>query len=177
MSQTHASSASASHRRASYASSTSSSPAGGRPASGLSRRRAQFRGPPPSFYRSGGWGSHAEKRRTAQGQTGPGTQTGEHRGGYPPHQESQYPFGEQNDVRHFDREAHYRTQQLQDQRRRWRTKMERQRVPMVDGKGIARDLCLIGGMLALIVMIPSMFWSKTKSGNDAAPRRRSQNGD
>src|SRR5450432_1534364 len=32
----------------------SSNPAGGRPASGLSRRRTQFRGPPPSFYRSGG---------------------------------------------------------------------------------------------------------------------------
>lgn len=38
---------------------------GGRPASGLSKRRGTFRGPPPSFYRSGGWGTHAEKRRRA----------------------------------------------------------------------------------------------------------------
>lgn len=36
---------------------------GARPASGLSKRRGQFRGPPPSFYRSGGWGGFGEKRR------------------------------------------------------------------------------------------------------------------
>jgi len=41
-------------------------PAGGRPASGLSRRRTQFRGPPPSFYASGGWGAHSAKRSAAQ---------------------------------------------------------------------------------------------------------------
>ncbi|XWW95890.1 hypothetical protein V2A60_003858 [Cordyceps javanica] len=41
--------------------------AGGRPASGLSKRRGTFRGPPPSFYRNGAWGGgeHAEKRRRA----------------------------------------------------------------------------------------------------------------
>ncbi|KAK0635844.1 hypothetical protein B0T17DRAFT_517414 [Bombardia bombarda] len=44
----------------------SSNPAGGRPASGLSRRRGTFTGPPPSFYRSGGWGTHSAKRRAAQ---------------------------------------------------------------------------------------------------------------
>ncbi|CAK7272195.1 hypothetical protein SEPCBS119000_004996 [Sporothrix epigloea] len=34
----------------------STGPAGGRPASGLSRRRSAFRGPPPSFYRNSGTG-------------------------------------------------------------------------------------------------------------------------
>ncbi|CAK7201685.1 hypothetical protein SEUCBS139899_004394 [Sporothrix eucalyptigena] len=34
----------------------STGPAGGRPASGLSRRRSAFRGPPPSFYRNTGTG-------------------------------------------------------------------------------------------------------------------------
>ncbi|KAI9887573.1 MAG: hypothetical protein M1823_000557 [Watsoniomyces obsoletus] len=53
-----------SDRGGSYRSSTG--PVGGRPASGLSRRRTQFRGPPPSFYRSGGWGIHARKRQQAQ---------------------------------------------------------------------------------------------------------------
>ncbi|KAM5382031.1 hypothetical protein ACJZ2D_002633 [Fusarium nematophilum] len=48
--------------RASY---HSTNPAGGRAPSGLSRRRGTFRGPPPSFYRSGGWGSQADKRRKA----------------------------------------------------------------------------------------------------------------
>ncbi|KAL5346105.1 hypothetical protein ACLOAV_009137 [Pseudogymnoascus australis] len=41
-------------------------PAGGRAPSGLSRRRTAFRGAPPSFYRSGGWGEHSAKRRAAQ---------------------------------------------------------------------------------------------------------------
>lgn len=50
------------HRGASY---SSTGPAGGRPASGLSRRRGTFRGPPPSFYRSGGWGAHGAKRSQA----------------------------------------------------------------------------------------------------------------
>ncbi|KAK4180539.1 hypothetical protein QBC36DRAFT_204426, partial [Triangularia setosa] len=44
----------------------STNPAGGRPASGLSsRRKTTFQGPPPSFYKSGGWGAHASKRRAA----------------------------------------------------------------------------------------------------------------
>lgn len=45
--------------------SSSTGPAGGRPASGLSRRRGTYQGPPPSFYRSGGWGAHGSKRRQA----------------------------------------------------------------------------------------------------------------
>lgn len=57
------------HSRAGSFSSTG--PAGGRPASGLSRRRGTFRGPPPSFYRSGGWGAHGTKRSAAhEGSTG-----------------------------------------------------------------------------------------------------------
>ncbi|KAL9097183.1 MAG: hypothetical protein Q9165_000610 [Trypethelium subeluteriae] len=47
--------------------SANSSPAGGRPASGLSKRRGTFRGPPPSFYRSGGWGAASAKRRANAG--------------------------------------------------------------------------------------------------------------
>ncbi|KAI0012686.1 DnaJ-domain-containing protein [Xylariaceae sp. FL0662B] len=50
------------HRQGSY---SSTNPAGGRPASGLSRRRATFTGPPPSFFRSGGWGAQGAKRRAA----------------------------------------------------------------------------------------------------------------
>lgn len=53
---------------------SSTGPAGGRPASGLSRRRGTFRGPPPSFYRSGGWGAHAAKRSAAhEGSTAAGS--------------------------------------------------------------------------------------------------------
>lgn len=61
------------HHPHSYA---STGPAGGRPASGLSSRRratsstrGAFRGPPPSFYRQGGYGAHAGKRKAAHDQT------------------------------------------------------------------------------------------------------------
>ncbi|KAK4033965.1 hypothetical protein C8A01DRAFT_49543 [Parachaetomium inaequale] len=59
----------------------STGPAGGRPASGLSRRRGTYQGPPPSFYRSGGWGAHGAKRRAAHEEsTGTGTGTGSEAG-------------------------------------------------------------------------------------------------
>ncbi|PVI07824.1 DnaJ-domain-containing protein, partial [Periconia macrospinosa] len=46
-----------SHSQGSY-----SSFAGSRPASGLNKKRSTFRGPPPSFYKSGGYGRHGTKR-------------------------------------------------------------------------------------------------------------------
>ena len=49
----------------SYSSRGSGGPAGGRPASGLSKRRSQFRGPPPSFYAQGGYGTQGAKRQRA----------------------------------------------------------------------------------------------------------------
>jgi hypothetical protein len=62
----------------------STGPAGGRPASGLSRRRGTYQGPPPSFYRSGGWGAHGTKRRAAHEEStgmgaGYGTNSHSHR--------------------------------------------------------------------------------------------------
>ncbi|KAK3112373.1 hypothetical protein LTR53_011413 [Teratosphaeriaceae sp. CCFEE 6253] len=102
--------------------SSASTHAGSRPASGLSRRRTQFRGPPPSFYRSGGWGEHGAKRgeaasssshsHEAQGQshsgpTGPAAGTGP--GGFA--------AGFDNDVRHFDQRGHYKTHSTIEQMR------------------------------------------------------------
>ncbi|KAK5133987.1 hypothetical protein LTR08_007107 [Meristemomyces frigidus] len=94
-----------------HASAAASSPAGGRPASGLSRRRTQFRGPPPSFYRSGGWGEHGEKRAehasqashaaNAQSQSPPPGAAGTGPGGFA--------SGHAHDVPHFDRHGHTRT--------------------------------------------------------------------
>jgi curved DNA-binding protein CbpA len=40
--------------------------AGSRPASGLNKKRSTFRGPPPSFYASGGYGRHGAKRAEYQ---------------------------------------------------------------------------------------------------------------
>ncbi|KAI4842766.1 DnaJ-domain-containing protein, partial [Aureobasidium sp. EXF-8845] len=92
----------------------SSGPAGGRPATGLSRRRTQFKGPPPSFYRSGGWGNFSQKRsdyasqeshqheaagstNTSSAQDAPGTGPAGYQAGF------------NNDIPHWDREGHFRT--------------------------------------------------------------------
>ncbi|EAT87315.1 hypothetical protein HBI56_169840 [Parastagonospora nodorum] len=40
----------------------SSAAYGARPASGLNKKRSTFRGPPPSFYKAGGYGEHGAKR-------------------------------------------------------------------------------------------------------------------
>ncbi|ROT41250.1 DnaJ-domain-containing protein [Sodiomyces alkalinus F11] len=45
----------------------SSGHAGGRPATGLSRRRTPFRGPPPSFYKNASWHPHAHAHANGHG--------------------------------------------------------------------------------------------------------------
>ncbi|KAH6696922.1 DnaJ domain-containing protein [Plectosphaerella plurivora] len=110
-------------RRGSY---HSSGPAGGRPASGLSRRKTQFRGPPPSFHRSGGWGDHTHKRGAAHNEStgGHGTPSGQHHEPQPEPQTpgmgpGQDPYGHtrKSGLPHFDTERHTRSQHEQDQRR------------------------------------------------------------
>ncbi|KAK4229666.1 DnaJ domain-containing protein [Podospora fimiseda] len=108
---------------------SSVNPAGGRPPSGLSRRRSPFQGPPPSFYRSGGYGSHASKRRhahessTAQEGSPDGTFTGSQHTFYS-REKPGMGFGEgfQETFRargmpHFDSVAHERTHRNHEQRR------------------------------------------------------------
>ena len=98
--------------------SSASTPFGSRPASGLSRRRTQFKGPPPSFYQSGGRNAHGAKRQPqGQGFTNPHSDpsvgSSKPGGGFGP---GQGQAGFSNDVPHFDHMGHYRTQQSQEQR-------------------------------------------------------------
>jgi hypothetical protein len=112
---------------------------GARRASGLSRRRTQFKGPPPSFYKNGGYGSaqtaqeraaateafRAREEEAARNQfawggsnaSGDGNPFGSQpggggnggTGGYAG-QTGSWPFQtDMNDVPHFDREGHFRT--------------------------------------------------------------------
>ena len=142
-------------RQGSYAS--SASPFGARPASGLSRRRGQFKGPPPSFYRSGGWGSgpQGEKRRaeaeatarrssSASGTTytGGGFGFGQGQSGF------------SNDVPHFDRESHHRTQEQQDRRRKRR--MREEAVEFDDGSSTLYRFLLLSGIIG-VVSTPLLF--------------------
>ncbi|TRX93448.1 hypothetical protein FHL15_005723 [Xylaria flabelliformis] len=165
------SSAAAQHTpsRGSYA---STGPAGGRPASGLSRRRGTFQGPPPSFYRSGGWGAQGEKRRAAHEES-----TG--MGGMGPGQD---PFGHRDDVPHFDKEGHQRTGRHSDKRREARraatTNDDGKRVAIEPERGVAGMFFAIGGVLLLSFVVPfviSQIWygaaRKPKEKDGAAKGR------
>ncbi|KAF2759589.1 hypothetical protein EJ05DRAFT_302964 [Pseudovirgaria hyperparasitica] len=94
----------------SHASHTSSY-AGSRPASGLSRRRTRFRGPPPSFYRNGRYGTQSAKRQANEhasaGSEAEANAAGQGMGGgFGPGQSSNV-FG--GGTPHFDTQAHRRT--------------------------------------------------------------------
>ena len=138
-------------RRGSHASSTT--PFGSRPPSGLSRRRTQFRGPPPSFYRSGGWGSQGEKRQ-AQAEAAGSANAGVHMGGGFGSVGAQ--TGWSNDVPHFDRQGHFRTQEQQDLRRQRR--MEEQTAYDYTGSGsMLINFILVGTVVSLACFIPTLF--------------------
>ncbi|OTA54036.1 DnaJ-domain-containing protein, partial [Hypoxylon sp. EC38] len=154
------------HRHGSY--SSTSNPAGGRPASGLSRRRTAFQGPPPSFFRSGGWGSQSAKRRAAHEEStgssfsssstsGSSSYTGAgagsaNTGGMGP---GQSPFGHGTSVPHFDREAHERTGRHSDRRRAARRAHFEGRQGAVEAeRGMAGMFFVIGGVLMVSILGP-----------------------
>ncbi|KAI5927151.1 hypothetical protein F4810DRAFT_652589 [Camillea tinctor] len=166
----HAPPSSAPSHKGSYSSTHHANPAGGRPASGLSRRRTTFRGPPPSFYRSGGWGAHAGKRGAAHGEStgfssgsgsGGGGSSGKV-GGMGPGQD---PFGHRDEVPHFDREAHERTGRRVEQRRAGSGSggaAQRQEVDRDGGM-----FFVVGGIVLLSFFGPwavSRLWSGSESG-------------
>ena len=153
----------------------SSNPAGGRAPSGLSRRRGTFRGPPPSFYRSGGWGAHSEKRRKAHeestgtgegsaasgqkhssGRDDPASGTYSHYGGMGPGGD---PFGHRDDVPHFDKESHTRTHQRQDQRRsqRERRAVGDDDVEFEPQTSLAGHFFIVSGILAATFLAPLIY--------------------
>ncbi len=153
-----------SSRRGSH--SSTSGPAGGRPASGLSRRRAQFRGPPPSFYRSGGYGSQEGRRQAHPGASSSASATS----GSDPSRQSGFPetqAGWDNDVPHFDRDGHFRTQAQQDERRRRR--MAEGVMPTEGGGSMLINFIFVSGIVSLAIFIPTLFERKTpRKGQDTS---------
>ncbi len=179
----------------------STAQAGGRAASGLSRRRGSFRGPPPSFYRSGGWGVHGEKRhaahessaetahapdgtmsdadagaRTGTG-TGNGTGTGAGAGAAPGMGPGQDPFAHRNkEAPHFDSQSHKRTHRFQDERRAARTaprpSEQGSEHGSTSGEGhIAAGFFIVAGTLAVGVGVPALILSGVLGGGDARKRK------
>ena len=167
--------------------SSASSPAGGRPASGLSRRRTQFRGPPPSFYRSGGWGQHSEKRsehaekashtheaqgHSASGPQGPSGAAGTGPGGFTE--------GYGDDVPHFDHRGHYQTHsQIERTRHRTRRKREREvraedAAEEVQGTSVALGFVMLSGVLLAIVGVPMAMGTMMGDGTKKRQQQQTQ---
>jgi hypothetical protein len=124
----------------------STGPAGGRPASGLSRRRGTFTGPPPSFFRSGGWGNHSAKRKAAHEET---TGTGGDTGGMGPGADPLHRTGR---TPGFDSERH------EAQHRRVQEHMARRRgaeIPLVD-TGLLFRFMVVAGIISAVAYIP--YW-------------------
>lgn len=141
--------------------SSSSTPYGSRPASGLSRRRTQFRGPPPSFYQNGGWGSHGRRRKsqaegTSRGETDPSANGGRG-GGFSP---GQGQAGFNQDVSHFDQDGHYRTQEQQDLRRKRRLRDEGG--DNIENNGILLRFVMVGSVLTFAFSFP--IWNYRVTG-------------
>jgi curved DNA-binding protein CbpA len=129
---------------------------GARPASGLSKRRGTFRGPPPSFYRSGGWGNHEAKRKAAaegaqsSASSSNAQSTSSMGGGFSPGQG--VPHADDYDVPHFDRTSHFRRQEAHDERLRIRRKILAQRAAFEresEESGIWSSFFLVSSAVAL----------------------------
>ncbi|KAF2431814.1 DnaJ-domain-containing protein [Tothia fuscella] len=184
------------HPHGSFSSHQTSSHAGGRPASGLSRRRTQFRGPPPSFYRSGGYGNTSPKReRTAQETSSHShshshSQQRQREAGTPPHgpgglgstphsQNGQQPREEDDpsspfvnehhqDVPHWDREAHHRTHETLQQRRARHA--NESRVSSLDelrvGGSLLWNFLLVCGVMGIATGVPAWWNAKNSQGKE-----------
>lgn len=103
---------------------------GSRPPSGLSKRRGQFRGPPPSFYAHGGYGNtnhghgqnhpHHAHPHPHQSSSSSSPFSRSSNGGRATQTEDHTSFVYSNPIHHFDASSHFRTQTAEDTRRRIR---------------------------------------------------------
>lgn len=137
----HSSYTSAVHKGGSYA--------GSRPASGLSKRRGPFRGPPPSFYAHGGYGT-----RRAPPHAGPKGKDEDDPTG----------FIDRNPVHHFNARGHFRTQNAEDVRRNARRSRAMREAIREQEVGSSGDFVIrfivVCGVLVVASALPGLFWAK-----------------
>ncbi|KAJ5542146.1 Heat shock protein DnaJ [Penicillium sp. DV-2018c] len=141
-----------------------SSYAGSRPASGLSKRRTPFHGPPPSFYEQGGYGG--------TGRRGQGFAAGTGAAGKNADPEDWEGFIRRNPLGHFNARGHFRTQAKEDARRRERRRREGKRsLDEEDGgsSGPVRDqsvarFFVTSGVLIVTLVVVNLWRSVPKEG-------------
>lgn len=148
----------------------SSASFGSRPASGLNKKRSTFRGPPPSFYKAGGYGKHGAKRaeyaqENAQGggQGQAGQESYGEWGGFGPGQQKHG-----NDVPHFDDRRHKETHDsINEHIRARRRRMQRTfRVEEdYDRGGMLMNFVLVSSVIGLIGITAKIFGDRNESRN------------
>ena len=167
--------------------------AGSRPASGLSHRKGPFRGPPPSFYRQGGYGktgrtAPSPKHKDAYDHPSYSASSSSSASNSRYTQDDPEWFLGRNSVPHFDAKGHFRTQVAEDERRRARRSRNvdldaEQRYLRNSGHDVMVGFFTICGMLVggavLMEVLPSLFLKKSVSSNVAplssAERKRAPN--
>lgn len=160
------------HPQGSY---SSASFAGSRPASGLSKRRGTFRGPPPSFYKSGGYGKHGAKRAEYAHHEHAGAKDAEDTahesyGGFAGFGPGQTRHG--THVPHFDDRRHKQTHDNVNEHIHARRKTRRAaEIPELDRRGMLVNFVLVAGAVGIIG-----YTAKVLSDYDANSKKRKEGG-
>lgn len=150
----------------------SSASFGSRPASGLNKKRSTFRGPPPSFYKTGGYGDHSAKRNehaysNPQSHEGtreeaPGESYGDWGTGYGP---GQHKHG--HEVPHFNDKRHKEThdqvnEHIYARRRRTARSVDADVEQEYDRGGMLINFLMVSGIIGLIGMTANMFGERNE---------------
>lgn len=152
----------------------SSAAYGARPASGLNKKRSTFRGPPPSFYKAGGYGAQGAKRAEhayrdphAEGQQkeAPDESYGDFGGGFGPGQQKQG-----NEVPHFDDRRHKEmhenvNEHIWARRRKYAVRVERGDYAK---ENFLVNFIMVTGIVGFIGMTAKFFGDK----DEARQRKR-----
>ncbi|KAF2625549.1 DnaJ-domain-containing protein [Macroventuria anomochaeta] len=151
---------------------SSASYAGSRPATGLNKKRGTFRGPPPSFYNSGGYGRHGAKRAehahhnpNAEGKEAGPESYGEE-GGYGPGQQRQG-----QGVPHFDDVRHKQVHEQVHkhiQKGRRRSRLYRRDEEYARGGDHLTRFLIVSGIVAVIGATVKIFEDKGNIGQRKA---------
>lgn len=62
-----------------------------------------------------------------------------------------------NDVPHFDRDGHFRTQEQQELRRRRRMAAAEDAMSIGGGKSLLLNFVFVGGIISLAIAVPTFF--------------------
>ncbi|KAH8730196.1 hypothetical protein GQ44DRAFT_700990 [Phaeosphaeriaceae sp. PMI808] len=149
----------------------SSAAFGSRPANGLNKKRSTFRGPPPSFYKSGGYGRHGAKRAEyahhnphPNGQEAPNESYGDFGGGFGPGQQKR---GRQ--VPHFDDRKHKETHDNVYEHI-WARRHKTERTVKVEKEyergGMLPNFVMVSSVIALIGLTVKFFEDRNEANHN-----------